>query len=49
MKKGENLLKLKNALEIIFLYHWLISKDFEKNFPNDLQKQAKWCKCGTKY
>ena len=45
-EKGENLSKLENALEIIFLYHWLIAKEFEKTFPKDLQKQAKWCKCG---
>jgi hypothetical protein len=31
-------------LEIIFLYHWLIAKEFEKTFPKDLQKQAK---CGV--
>jgi hypothetical protein len=37
---------LKMLLEIIFLYHWL--KEFEKTFPKDLQKQAKWCKCGPK-
>jgi hypothetical protein len=35
-------------LEIIFLYHWLIANEFEKTFPKDLQKQAKWCKCGPK-
>jgi hypothetical protein len=28
-------------LEIIFLYHWLFAKEFEKTFPKDLQKQAK--------
>jgi hypothetical protein len=33
---------------IIFLYHWLIAKEFEKTFPKDLQKQAKWCKRGPK-
>jgi hypothetical protein len=38
LKKGEKLSKLENALEIIFLYHWLIAKEFEKTFPNDLQK-----------
>ena len=26
--------------EIIFLYHWLFAKEFEKTFPKDLQKQA---------
>ena len=36
-------------LEIIFLYRWLIAKEFEKTFANDLQKQAKWCKCGPKF
>jgi hypothetical protein len=35
-------------LEIIFLYCWLIAKEFEKMFPKDLQKQAKWCRCGQK-
>jgi hypothetical protein len=25
-------------LEIIFLYHWLIAKEFEKTLPKDLQK-----------
>jgi hypothetical protein len=39
---------VKMLLEIIFLYHWLIAKEFEKTFPKDLQKQAKWCKCGPK-
>jgi hypothetical protein len=24
--------------EIIFLYHWLFAKDFEKTFTKDLQK-----------
>ena len=24
-------------LEIIFLYHWLFAKEFEKTFPKDLQ------------
>jgi hypothetical protein len=46
LKKGKNLSKLENALEIIFLYHWLIAKEFEKTFSKGLQKQAKWCKCG---
>jgi hypothetical protein len=27
--------------EIIFLYLWLFAKEFEKIFPNDLQKQAR--------
>jgi hypothetical protein len=27
-------------LEIIFLYIWLLAKEFEKPFPKDLQKQA---------
>jgi hypothetical protein len=41
---------MKMPLEIIFLYHWLIAKEFEKTFPKkDLQKQAKWCKCGSKF
>jgi hypothetical protein len=40
---------LKMPLETIFLYHWLIAKEFGKTFPKDLQKQAKWCKCGPKY
>jgi hypothetical protein len=40
---------LKMPLEIIFLYHWLIAKEFKKTFPKDLQKQAKWCKCGPKF
>jgi hypothetical protein len=35
-------------LEMIFLYHWLFAKEFEKTFPKDLLKQAKWCKCGPK-
>jgi hypothetical protein len=49
LKKGENLSKLENALEIIFLYHWLIAKEFENTFPKYLQKQTKWCKCGPNY
>jgi hypothetical protein len=36
-------------LEIIFLYHWLNAKEFEKTFPKYLQRQAKWCKCGPKF
>jgi hypothetical protein len=36
-------------LEIIFLYHWLITKEFEKTFPKRFEKQAKWCKCGPKF
>jgi hypothetical protein len=32
---------LKIPLEIIFLYHSLIAKEFEKTFPKDLQKEAK--------
>jgi hypothetical protein len=27
-------------LEIIFLYLWLLAKEFEKIFSKDLQKQA---------
>jgi hypothetical protein len=34
--------------EIIFLYYWLFAKEFEKTFPKDLQKQAKWSKGGPK-
>jgi hypothetical protein len=48
LKNGEELSKLENAFEIIFLYHWLIANEFEKTFPKDLQKQGKWCKCGPK-
>jgi hypothetical protein len=39
---------LKMLFEIIFLYHWLSAKVFEKTSPKDSQKQAKWCKCGPK-
>jgi hypothetical protein len=35
-------------LEIILLYHWRFGKEFEKTFPKDLQKEAKWCKRGPK-
>jgi hypothetical protein len=35
-------------LEIILLYLWLSTKNFEKIFPKDLQKTSKWCKCGPK-
>jgi hypothetical protein len=35
-------------LEIIFLYLWIFAKEFEKTFPKDLQKHAKWCKCDPK-
>jgi hypothetical protein len=38
----------KMLLEIIFLYHWLFTKEFEKTFPKDLQKQPKWYECGPK-
>jgi hypothetical protein len=24
-------------------------ENLENNFPKDLQKQAKWCKCGPKF
>ena len=34
--------------EIIFLYHWLFAKGFEKTFSKDLQKQPEWCKYGPK-
>jgi hypothetical protein len=47
-KGGEFFKNLKMLLEIILLYHWLIAKEFEKIFTKDLQKQAKWCKCGPK-
>jgi hypothetical protein len=40
LEKGENLSKLENAIVIIFLYHWLIAKEFKKTFLKDLQKQA---------
>jgi hypothetical protein len=30
LKQGENLSKLKNAFEIIFLYHWLIAKNLKR-------------------
>jgi hypothetical protein len=39
---------LKMPFETIFSYHWLFAKEFEKTSPKDLQKQAKWCKCGPK-
>jgi hypothetical protein len=32
LKKGDNLSKLENDLEIIFLYHWIFAKEFEKTF-----------------
>jgi hypothetical protein len=41
---GEFFKNFKMLFEIIFLYHWLFAKEFEKNFPKYLQKQAKWCK-----
>jgi hypothetical protein len=40
LKRGRIFKILKMLLEIIFLYHWLIAKVFEKTFPKDLQKQA---------
>jgi hypothetical protein len=40
LKKGENLSKLENALEIIFLYHWLIANEFEKTFPKRFAKTS---------
>jgi hypothetical protein len=48
LKQGENLKILKMLFEIIFLYYWLFAKEFEKTFPKDLQKQAKWSKGGPK-
>jgi hypothetical protein len=45
---GEIFKILKMLFKIIFLYHWLFAKGFEKTFPKDLQKQPKWCKCGPK-
>jgi hypothetical protein len=36
----ENLSKLENAFEIIFLCCWLIAKEIEKTFPKDLQKTS---------
>jgi hypothetical protein len=40
LKKGENLSKLENALEIIFLNHWLIAKEFEKTFSKRFAKTS---------
>jgi hypothetical protein len=48
-EKGKNLSNLKMLLKNYILYLRLIAKEFEKNFPKDLQKQAKWCKCGPKF
>jgi hypothetical protein len=45
--KGEHILGLTNV-HFEKEYHWLIAKEFEKTSPKDLQKQAKWCKCGPK-
>jgi hypothetical protein len=45
-EKGEENFKLENALEIIFLYHWLIAKEFEKSFLNFfLQNKLSGPKC----
>jgi hypothetical protein len=41
LKKGDNLSKLENALEIIFLNHWLIAKEFEKTFSKRFAKTSK--------
>jgi hypothetical protein len=49
LKKGENLSKLKNTFVNYILILWLIAKEFEKTLLKDLQKQAKWCKCGPKF
>jgi hypothetical protein len=49
LKRERIFQNLKMPLEIIFLYHWQIAKEFKKTFPKDLQKQAKWCKCGPKF
>jgi hypothetical protein len=46
--RGRIFKNLKMPFEIIFLYHWLFAKEFERTFPKDLQKQAKWCKRGPK-
>jgi hypothetical protein len=46
--RGRIFKNFKMLLEIIFSYHWQISKEFEKTSPKDLQKQAMWCKCGPK-
>jgi hypothetical protein len=40
-KGGRIFQNLEKPLKIIFLYHWLIAKEFEKTFIKDLQKQAK--------
>jgi hypothetical protein len=49
LKKGENLSKLKNDFGNYIIILWLLAKEFEKTLPKDLQKQAKWCKCGPKF
>jgi hypothetical protein len=36
LKKGDNLSKIENAFKIIFSYHWLIAKEFEKICKNKL-------------
>jgi hypothetical protein len=40
LKQGEKFQILKMLLAIIFLYLRLFSKEFEKVFPKDLQKQT---------
>jgi hypothetical protein len=49
LKKGENLSKLENAFRNYILIPLVIAEEFVKTFPKDLQKQAKWCKCGPKF
>jgi hypothetical protein len=33
--RGRIFQNLENAFEILFLYHWLFAKEFEKTFPKD--------------
>jgi hypothetical protein len=38
--RGRIFKNLEMLLEIIFLYHWLIAKEFKKTFPKDLLSGA---------
>jgi hypothetical protein len=48
-EKEGNLSNLKMLSKILFLHLRPIAKEFEKIFPNDLQKKGKWCKCVPKF
>jgi hypothetical protein len=49
-EKGGESFKLKNAFEKLYSYTLgQLQKNLKRFFQTDLQKQAKWCKCGPNF